>query len=375
MSKEEFYSLKNILKTNAHYYIIISGRSDGKTFSVQEYGIDRYVKYNEQMAIIRRYSEDYKGKRGHETFSGILGVEGKISKMTKGKWDTIKYYSSAWYLAKKDEKLDKLITDEKPFCYGFALTQMEHDKSTSYPKVTTILFDEFMTRDAYLPNEWVLFQNTLSTIIRLRNDVKIFMCGNTVNKYSPYFAEMGINNIDKIEQGTISIYKYGNTDLTVALEYPKSVSKKLKKSNVYFAFDNPKLEMIQNGAWEISIYPHLPYKYYQNDIKFTYFIEFDNHILQCEIIKLNKNEEHEKCEFTYIHKKTTILKNKKNDIIFTKQDSPYKRIRKYITRPYDEIGSIIYSYYKDNKVFYQDNNIGEIVRNYLMWSKTDKGVL
>ncbi|MGC5276152.1 hypothetical protein ACPXAM_23725, partial [Escherichia coli] len=88
-----------------------------------------------------------------------------------------------------------------------------------------------------------------------------YMLGNTVNKYCPYFAEMGLEHIPKMTQGTIDVYAYGNSDLTVAVEYCKSPDSKVKEaSHKYFAFNNPKLEMITGGAWELNIYPHLPYK-------------------------------------------------------------------------------------------------------------------
>ena len=59
----------------------------------------------------------------------------------------------------------------------------------------TILFDEFITKGMYLTDEFMAFMNTLSTIIRQRDNVKIFMCGNTVNKFNPYFEEMGLNDM------------------------------------------------------------------------------------------------------------------------------------------------------------------------------------
>ena len=31
--------------------------------------------------------------------------------------------------------------------------------------------------------------------------------------------------------------------------------------DVYFAFNNPKLQMITSGAWEMAIYPHNKVKY------------------------------------------------------------------------------------------------------------------
>ncbi len=372
--KEKYFSLEYILKEDALYNIIFGERSNGKTYSVHEYGLNRYLQYGEQMAIVRRWEEDYKGKRGRETFAGISSsLDGKkIEEMSLGQWNGIEYYSACWYLVKIEG--DKKIRDDKPFCYAFALTSGEHDKSSSYNNVTTILFDEFLTRQAYLPDEFSLFMNTLSTIIRDRDNVKIFMLGNTVNKYCPYFGEMGLTNIDKMKQGIIDVYEYGESGLKVAVEWTESSEKKgfKKKSDKYFAFDNPKLKMITTGAWEIALYPHLPYKYKTDNIKLTYFISFNRTLLQCEIIKVPKTDTHDKCIFTYIHYKTTDLKQHKKDIIFQEGYSPYGRIRRKISRPYDDIGRFIYSFFKTENVYYQNNEVGEVVRNYLLWcNKTD----
>ena len=131
--------------------------------------------------------------------------------------------------------------------YTFALSEMEHDKSTSYPEITTIVFDEFITRRYYLPDEFVLFLNVLSTIIRQRQNVKIFMLGNTVNKYCPYFKEMGLKHISNMEQGTIDVYKLGEGQLTIAVEYCSSTAK-TKDSNKYFCFDNSEAVQMIIGA-------------------------------------------------------------------------------------------------------------------------------
>src|SRR5699024_5250425 len=125
---------------------------------------------------------------------------------------------------------------------------VEHDKSTAYPKVKTIFFDEFLTRQYYLPDEFVTFMNVVSTIVRQRDDVIIFMCGNTVNQYCPYFTEMGLTHVKEMNKGVIEVYKYGESRLKVAVEYADSISKSGKPSDVYFAFDNPNLQMITGGA-------------------------------------------------------------------------------------------------------------------------------
>ena len=367
-TKERYYSLKNILAKNADYNLVIGERSNGKSYSVHEYGLDIYLKTGKQMAIIRRWAMDFKGKRGQETFAGLQkSYNGKkISDMSKGEWEFIYYYSGRWYLARRDK--DSIIRDEKPFCYAFALTEIEHDKSSSYEDVTTILFDEFISKEGYLPDEFVTFQNCLSTIIRDRNDVKIFMLGNTVNRFCPYFGEMGLYKVKDMEQGTIDVYKYGDTEMTVAIEFAQSSEKrgfKKKSDDKYFAFDNPKLKMIKEGVWEIDIYPHCPYKYKDSNIQFIYFIVFNGITLQCEIIKL----EEPKCRFTYIHIKTSELYHKRNDIVFQEEYSPLKNLRRRIDKPIDEIGKLIYRFFQTDKVFYQNNEIGEVVNNYLNWCK------
>lgn len=356
MSK--YYSLKKILKFNATYNVIFGERSNGKSYAVHEYAIERFVKYGEQLAVVRRWQDDFTGKRGASMFNGIV-ENGVVKKLTKGEWTGIYYYASRWFLCKYDEKNNRIL-NETPFAYGFAITSQEHDKSTSYPKIKTILFDEFLTRLNYVPDEFVMFCNVLSTIIRDRDDCKIFMLGNTVNKYCPYFKEMGLKHISEMKQGVIDLYQYGDNKLTVAVEYCAPNGKDGKASDFYFAFDNPKLNMITNGAWEIDIYPHCPAKYRPKDIKYIFFIDFDANILQCEVVSLKNGY------FLFIHEKTTPIKNRDKDLIFTLDITSHQRnIRRSILNPEDKLGEKIAAFFKHNRVFYQSNEVGEIVTNYL----------
>lgn len=362
MFKQKFYRLKNILSKEAQYNIIFGERSNGKTYSVLQYGLEDFCNRGKQTAIIRRWSEDFKGKRAGTMYQAL--VENKeIERLTQGKWTDVYYYSGRWYLCKYNEKMERTIL-EKPIAYAFSLGSMEHDKSTSYPEIDTILFDEFLTRTMYLPDEFVLFMNTLSTIIRHRKNVKIFMLGNTVNKYCPYFNEMGLRHIKDMKEGDIDLYTYGDSDLKVAVEYCKP-NKQGKESDTYFAFDNPKLNMITGGSWEVNIYPHCPIKYVPKDIKFTYFIIFDSEILQCEIIVKDNNN------FTFIHRKTSPIKDEEKDLIYSTEYRPLPNWKRKINKPTTDIEKKIAMYFAKDKVFYQDNDVGEIIRNYLMWCGKD----
>lgn len=353
----KFYSLKKIMEKKAQYNVIFGERSNGKTYAVLKHGLENYIKTGKQLAIVRRWKDDFVGKRGSVMFDALTS-NNEIAKISKGAWSSVYYYSSRWYLCKYVD--GDRVTDETPFAYGFALTSMEHDKSTSYPDITTICFDEFLTRTQYVPDEFILFMNVISTIVRHRTDVTIYMLGNTVNKYCPYFKEMGLTHIKDMKQGTIDVYTYGETALKVAVEYVKP-NRDGKHSDVYFAFDNPKLSMITGGEWEIDIYPHCPVKYKPKEILFTYFIIFDGDILQCEIIR------HDDLYFTFIHRKTTPIKDEEMDVVYSADYSPrYNKLRK-ITKPQSKMEQKIADHFKKDKVFYQDNEVGEIVRNYLMW--------
>ena len=261
----KFYSLSAIEHCEAIYNVIIGKRSNGKTYACLEKVIREYAETGKQGAYLRRYREDFRGKRGDQLFAAHVS-NGLITEVTNGEWNSVKYYAGRWYFSKFDPILNKEVRDNDPFCFGFSLSEMEHDKSTSYPDITTIVFDEFITRSYYLPDEFVLFMNVLSTIIRGRYDVTIYMLGNTVNWSCPYFTEMGIKHIRDMKQGSIDVYEYGESGLKVAVEYCKSIADS-KKSNVYFAFDNPRLKMITSGVWELDIYPHLPVKYSNKEIK------------------------------------------------------------------------------------------------------------
>ena len=365
VQQQEYYSLEPILKEEAHYNIIIGERSNGKTYSVLQKIINDYAESGKQAALLRRMQEDFIGKRGAGLFEPLID-NGEIELATAGQWTSVYYYASRWFLCKYEEDKKgntERITDTQPFMYGFALSQMEHEKGTGYPNVKTIVFDEFITRMAYLRDEFVLFMNTLSTIIRSRDDVTIFMLGNTVNKYCPYFDEMGLRHIKDMKQGEIDVYQLKHASgkvLKVAVEYCKPFEKG-KKSDFYFAFDNQKLEMITTGVWEIDIYPHCPYKYKPKNILFTYFIEFDRDLLQCEVVQVDN------VSFTFIHRKTTPLKNPDTDLIFTTRYDARPNYRRKLTRPRLDIERKIAEYYATDKIFYQDNEVGEIVRNYLLW--------
>ena len=353
----KYYYLNKINKKNATYNVIFGERSNGKTYATLKQVLENYFNDGSQFAYIRRWSVDVQPKRMNNLFNAII-EDGYLEKLSGGKFTAIFYRTGRFYLCTYSDKGKPIYNEEDVIGYAFSLSENEHNKANSYPRVTTIIFDEFLTNKIYLPDEFILFMNTVSTIVRQRTNVKIYMLGNTVNKFCPYFKEMGLTNILSMKQGTIDVYTYGETKLKVAVEYADS-KKKFKKNNFYFAFNNPKLKMITGGAWELNIYPHAPVKWLPKNIMFTYFIDFNDSIYQCEIISKDVNV------FTYIHEKTTPIKNPDKDIIYTLDYNPKINYNVNILKPLNDYQNKITWFYTHDRVYYQNNNVGDAINNYL----------
>ena len=362
--QNNYYSLAPILKKGkgCKYYMIYGQRSNGKTYAVLEHIIKEYISDNKQGAILRRMREDFVGKRGRTMFDNLIP---RLPELTNDCWNSIKYYSKTWIFVKVDDEGNIVNEDVKPFCYGFALSEQEHDKSSSYPYIKNVLFDEFISRSSYLPEEFVDYMNVLSTIIRNKDDVKVFMCGNTINKYCPYFKEMGIKHYKDMKKGDIDIYEYANRDLKVAVEWAEAAPA-TRKSNAYFAFDNPKLSMITSGDWELDVYPHAPCKFKNPDVKFRFFINWDDLIYEGDLVRMPDKH----MEFLFIHEKTTPIKYPEKDIIFSADYSAKRNHYRNIMKNYNPLVHKLGVMFSADRVFYQNNEVGNAISNYLEWCRT-----
>lgn len=358
MAKTKFYSLSKIKKRNATYNVIFGERSNGKTYACLVECLKLYKKEGKQFAYVRRWQADIRGQRARSIFSGVVD-NGEITKIFGDSYTGIYYFGGKYYLCSYDENGKAVYSDTDCIGYAFSLADNEHNKSNSFPRVGIIVFDEFLTKGLYLPDEFVTFMNTVSTIVRQRTDVKIYMLGNTVNKYCPYFQEMGLNHIKEMKPGTIDVYTYGDSELKVAVEYTATNATK-KANNFYFAFNNPKLKMITGGAWELDIYPHCPIKYKPKNIIFTYLICFNGETYQADVIDKEPNY------FTFIHIKTTPIKDTDKDLIYTADEFvPKLNYNRNILKPINAMQERIKWFFVTDRVFYQDNSVGDAIHNYL----------
>lgn len=345
---------------DATYYMAFGERSGGKTYTALDYALERWKFDGKTIAYIRRFDEALKPKRAQQLFSPFE-KNGYIEFITEGQYDCTVYRVGRWYFAKRDPETGKPDNiSPEPFAYAFALSQVENDKSASFPDTDTIFFDEFLTRDYYFPNEFALLMNIISTIVRFRIGVKILMAANTVNQYNPYFGEMGLTHAPDLAPGGVECYNYGDSRLQVVVTHTEA-PKQGKPSDYYFAFDNPRLKMVTESAWEIDIYPHYKGKIKNRDILYTFFILFDNNTLKCDVIRIDGGG-----AIINIVPHTGEIKDPET-LIYSPEISPLPNHRVNVMKPFYPIEQKIATLFKMDKVFYGTNQCGEVVRNYLKY--------
>ena len=220
------------------YIMAIGERSSGKTYGVKEIAIDKFKKDRGQFLYLRR-------RHAYITQRKMIRLFDDIGQYAIDELGSDIYYSAnKGFIVNIDGK-------EEVFGYATSLDDIMAEKGVSFEKITTVLFDEFVDLD-YFDNEIERFLNIISTITRNRDNIEIFMCGNTISKNCPYFEMFGIDP-NRIERG--KTYRFiHDMGVSLALYYTKSKVVEIgskTKNHKYLGFDNNEsVKMILYGDWE-----------------------------------------------------------------------------------------------------------------------------
>lgn len=256
VGENEYYSYEDLDKTNANYRVVIGERSNGKTYGFKQKALLNFLNFGKEFAYVRRHVEEIQPKRTNRYWDDIWEWAAPLLREKYGyKFYTIIAKKNMFTLYGYEDDIKK---KEEIGVLGhyFALNQGVYDKSTSYPNVNLICYEEFLTDQRELPDEFTLFLNLISTIKRKREDVTIYLLGNTVSRNSVILESMNINVRDLI-QGDIKVYTYyteGGATNTVAIEYCRNYAQS-DKSEAYFSFGHQQENMITKGAWQTRAYP------------------------------------------------------------------------------------------------------------------------
>lgn len=236
----KYYSLDKILKYDVPYRIIIGERSNGKTYSVKSRCIDKYKRREGKFMYLRRTHDQITRPKMQKLFEDINDYALDVLE------SDIQYANESGFyidLGNGRETIGWCTSIED--CYKM--------KGIPFNEITTIFYDEFLEIGSRIEQEVTLFLHIISTIVRKRSDIEIFMVANTVTQYSPYFDLFGID-VKKIKQGEI-YYIHHNAGAECAIERCASLNiiNGVKSKNKYIGFDdNPTANMILFGEWEYN---------------------------------------------------------------------------------------------------------------------------
>lgn len=213
-----YLDYNKIYSYNKNVIMIIGPRGCGKSYGAKDKVIQNFLKKDEEFIYLRRYKK--------ELSKTINTFFKDISKNEKYKNHKFKVSSNKFYI------------DDQCFGYAETLNTSLINKGISYPKVSTIIFDEFLIDSPvyrYLPNEVELLLDFLESVFRLRN-FKIIMLANSVQFNNPYFRYWNIKNLNN-EFNTIK-----NRNILVVLPEVKDFKEVKKESPLYSLYKNTSYE-------------------------------------------------------------------------------------------------------------------------------------
>ena len=260
IEKNIYYNLNNALSYNALFNFIVGNRGAGKTYSAKSHVIRRFIKNKEQFVYVRRFKQETRSVKKDSRFYGDL----------QG-FDDHKFKISG----------DKFLVDDEVAGFFLTLSTAKIEKSTSFPNVKWIIFDEFILDKGfhyYMPDEVTAFLEFYETIARLR-DVKVIFLSNAITINNPYFLYFGIDspyqksidlyyNDGKGNFTKKNVFKTGSPDILVEFYSNENFSEvkkstrfgKLLAGTIYsdYAIDN---EMLRDNTYFVKRKTKTTYQY------------------------------------------------------------------------------------------------------------------
>lgn len=178
-----WYNYDRINSFNGVFNFVVGERGNGKTYGAKKQAIKKFLRTGDQFIYLRRYTTELATR---ETFFADIGDEfpdhdfrvfGHQAQMSP-------------VSARSDKKRHWQVMG-----YFVALTKSQAQKSMSYHRVTTIIFDEFILEKSvlrYLPEEVTIFLNFYSTVDRNQDKTRVYFLANSVSMMNPYFLEYEI---------------------------------------------------------------------------------------------------------------------------------------------------------------------------------------
>ena len=379
-TKSKYFEVKPLLSKypNARYYFILGGRGTGKTYPVIREAITDAIQGKGKFAYVRRHKESLTTFNLQQTF----GVHNDlVEQLTNGKWNRIKYWQrrfwlELWELNPETGQQERTAKNTEPIGAAYSMSTWETDKGADFgfdSGIKHIILDEALSKAGqYLNDEWSIFQNVISSLVRDRwqFDTKIWQLANPISKWTnPYFKNMGITKQLLTSPGITEI-KYpddkGGTAMTAVFAYIGLTVGEIDPNreqlyNTFFAFQNSKgkSKSITHGYWEMDDSARLPAGVYAESTKNrTVYCIFGEEKLAIDIM----------C-YDYMHKyylmiyPTDKIRDKTYYMVLGTSLDKYAVVGSDDSHP---ITQLIMQIYSTGQVYYSDDSTADAFHGFLI---------
>lgn len=237
----KYFNLWNFLSPQDKTYawtFIIGGRSVGKTVNSIAQNIKYCYDHDKRFIYMRRWQADFVRAGGHldlPLISKLSGLDIQIKLFDDGTGEKRKMIVAGHAETQTDKKgEDKIVLkDAKGVGYFVSLSTAQKTRSSSYPKVWLIIYDEFIPVDGReLPQngEWDAYVGFLQTVFRDPTKAKSLFLANAIpgGEFNSYFIKLNLfpkGTITRDKDRGVKIVQYKESE---ELEKERSNSKLFK---------------------------------------------------------------------------------------------------------------------------------------------------
>lgn len=185
MSGLAFYNYNKLFSNNCTYNMVIGGRGLGKTYGAKKKAVKDAIRDGAQHIYLRRFDTEMVAKASY--FDDLI-ANGEFPK-----WD-FRINGNIGEIAPIETR-DVKKRQWQIVVHFIPLSKAQNYKSVSFPRVTLIIFDEFIIEKGYsqyLPDEAKVFDNFYSTVDRWQDRTRVLFLANSVSIMNPYFMRYNI---------------------------------------------------------------------------------------------------------------------------------------------------------------------------------------
>ena len=205
-----YFTAKHILSKGALLNVVLSDRSDGKTFDSKADALKQFELDGSVTVYMRRYKTEITEKLYQTFFDEVINIP-----------EYMRFALWSFRGSKKGIEVKKQGEKEWKFIVYFVPLSMSGKLKSQLEvrKIKRIYYDEFVPLDGkYLPNECDLILEFWKSVDRDRDTTQMVILGNKITPFNPLFDFFDIDldiTGDKIrlyKNGTLAVQIYSNKE-------------------------------------------------------------------------------------------------------------------------------------------------------------------